>query len=112
MLERRVQKAREMIEYPKTFEQFEAQCLDKAEENGLLDGESLLSLVNRSREGVEEIRDALLKKKWAATDEIREEAINEFEGGVGSTIETLMLIAHLGGADVLSCLSVKNQEIK
>ena len=96
--------------------------LDWADEKGITESGTPLAQIEKTREEVEETRDALIcinqyakltdKFLIEEIEEQLEELQEQLEDGIGDVMVTLIILAHLCNTDALSCLERAFNEIK
>lgn len=91
--------------------------IDWAEERGIFDKATPLAQIEKTREEVEETRDALVRIDENSRSELswsqrRIELEREVADGIGDTVVTLIILAHLCGTDIEECLELAYNEIK
>ena len=101
------------------FEQHSENDLGWAKDKGILDNSTPLKQIEKTREELEETRDALVRlyemARMSADSSlvIRAKDVREqLKDGIGDTIVTLIILAELCGTDIETCLDKAWDEIK
>ena len=99
------------------FEEHRKNVLEWAENKGIMDFSTPLKQIEKTREEVEETRDALVRihenSEFPLLGEPRITSLDQdVKDGIGDTIVTLIILAELCGTDIETCLSKAWNEIK
>ena len=101
------------------FKTLQRKVIAWADEKGILRKGTLLAQVEKTREEVEEIRDAILLLEELNADdygpaltERRNKLREEFDDAIGDTIVTLIILAQMRGSNALECLEGAYNVIK
>jgi len=94
------------------FDTLQDWVIDWAEERGIFDKATLLAQVEKTREEVEETRDAILLQRHCQSPGDFNRYRDAIMDGIGDTVVTLIILAHLCGTDIEECLELAYNEIK
>lgn len=94
------------------FSKLKASVLEWALQKGILEMSNPLKQIEKTREELEETRDALLLQKFANTDDDYNRLQDEVKDGIGDQLVTLIILSELCGTDIEECLSFAYEEIK
>ena len=91
--------------------------LDWAEDRGIFEKATPLAQIEKTREEIEETRDALIRldensEVTVSSSPRRAKLDRDLKDGIGDTVVTLIILAHLCGTDIEECLEQAYNEIK
>lgn len=94
------------------FSNLQDWVLDWAAEKGILENSEPLKQIEKTREELEETRDALLLQKFSANKEDFDRLQGEVKDGIGDQVVTLIILAELCSTSIEECLELAYLEIK